>query len=57
MKRAFTRLVKAILVATLLAVTMLLAWAFEARSMPALQVWHTAVLKNTGALGRTETTY
>ena len=46
MKHAFTRLVKAIMVATLLAVTLLLAWAFEARNMPALQIWHTAVLKN-----------
>jgi hypothetical protein len=44
MQRVFVRLVKAILAAALLAFTLLLAWAFESRSMPALQIWHTAFL-------------
>ena len=46
MKHAFAGVVKTILLAAFLAVTVLIAWAFESRSMPALQIWHTAVLKN-----------
>jgi alpha-beta hydrolase superfamily lysophospholipase len=46
MKHALPVVVKVILLAALLAVTVLLAWAFEARNMPVLQIWHTAVLKN-----------
>jgi alpha-beta hydrolase superfamily lysophospholipase len=46
MKHALPVVVKVILLAALVAVTVLLAWAFEARNMPALQIWHTAVLKN-----------
>jgi alpha-beta hydrolase superfamily lysophospholipase len=45
-KRAFGRLVKAIALAALLAFALLLAWAFESRRMPALQIWHTAVLES-----------
>jgi alpha-beta hydrolase superfamily lysophospholipase len=41
MQRVFSGVVKAILLAALLAFTVLLAWAFESRSMPALQAWHT----------------
>ena len=46
MKRAFGRLVKAIALAALLAFALLLAWAFESRRMPALQIWHTALLES-----------
>ena len=45
MKHAFAGVVKVILLAALLTVTVLLAWAFESRSMPALQIWHTAFLE------------
>lgn len=41
MQRVFSGVVKAILLAALLAFTVLLAWAFESRSMPALHSWHT----------------
>jgi alpha-beta hydrolase superfamily lysophospholipase len=43
MKRVFSRIVKTIVLAALLAFTALLAWAFESRSLPALQIWHTAL--------------
>lgn len=38
----FSRVVKAILLTALLALTLLLACAFESRSMPALHIRHTA---------------
>jgi hypothetical protein len=41
MKHAFAGVVKAILLSALLALTALLAGAFESRSMPALLIWHT----------------
>jgi hypothetical protein len=41
MKRVFSGIVKTIALAALLAFTALLAWAFESRSLPAPQVWHT----------------
>jgi len=44
MKRMFSGVAKAIALAALLAFTLLLAWAFESRSMPALHRWHTVVL-------------
>jgi pimeloyl-ACP methyl ester carboxylesterase len=44
MQHVFAVLVKAILAAALLIVTLLLAWAFESRSLPALHRWHTVVL-------------
>jgi alpha-beta hydrolase superfamily lysophospholipase len=46
MKRAFGRIVKAIALAALLAFGLLLAWAFQSRHMPALQIWHTALLES-----------
>lgn len=36
---------KAALLTALLAITLLLGWAFESRDMPALQIWHTTVLE------------
>ena len=44
MKRVFSGVVKAMVLAALLAFTVLLAWAFESRSMPALKIWHTVHL-------------
>ncbi|RLA05389.1 MAG: alpha/beta hydrolase [Gammaproteobacteria bacterium] len=44
MRHTFARLIKIILLAVFLGVALLLAWAFESRSMPALKTWHTAVL-------------
>ena len=44
MKRILGRIVKVVLLAGLLVFTVLLAWAFESRSMPALRAWHTASL-------------
>jgi alpha-beta hydrolase superfamily lysophospholipase len=41
MKRVFSGIMKAIALAALLVFTALLAWAFDSRSMPALQIWHT----------------
>jgi len=38
----FSRVVQAILLTALLALTLLLACAFESRSMPALHIRHTA---------------
>ncbi len=46
LRHFFRFIVKAVLVCALLAITLLLAWAFQSRSMPALQIWHTAVLEN-----------
>jgi len=43
MKRVLSGIVKIIALAVLVAFTVLLARAFESRSMPALQVWHTAL--------------
>ncbi len=39
-------LFKLVLFALLLVWLLLLAWAFESRSMPALQIWHTTLLEN-----------
>ncbi len=44
MKRILGWIVKVVLLAGLLVFTVLLAWAFESRSMPALRSWHTASL-------------
>ncbi len=44
MKRILSWIVKGVLLAGLLVFTVLLAWAFESRSMPALRTWHTASL-------------
>ena len=38
--------VKFLLLVGLLIFTLLLAWAFQSRSMPALQIWHTTALQN-----------
>ena len=38
--------VKLLLLVGLLIFTLLLAWAFQSRSMPALQIWHTTSLQN-----------
>ena len=37
---------KNILLVALLTLTVLLAWAFESRNMPELQIWHTVSLEN-----------
>ena len=44
MKRFITWIVKACLLAGILFIAVLIAWAFESRGMPALQIWHTASL-------------
>jgi alpha-beta hydrolase superfamily lysophospholipase len=46
LKRVFSVVLKTIALAALLAFTALLAWAFQSRSMPALQIWHTALLNS-----------
>ena len=46
MKHIIKWVLRAVLLAGLLAFTVLLAWAFESRSMPALGIWHTALLSN-----------
>ncbi len=45
-KRLIAGLIKAALVAAFLALALLVVWAFESRSMPALQIWHTVDLEN-----------
>lgn len=44
MKRILGWIVRVVLLVGLLVFTILLAWAFESRSMPALRIWHTASL-------------
>jgi alpha-beta hydrolase superfamily lysophospholipase len=44
--RIVKALLKTFLLGVLLSFTVLLAWAFESRNMPALQIWHTAILEN-----------
>ena len=44
MKRILRWIVKAILLAVVITFTLLLSWAFESRTMPALRVWHTVFL-------------
>jgi len=44
MKRIINWIVRAVLLAGLLAFTVLLVWAFESRHMPALRIWHKASL-------------
>ncbi len=44
MKRILGWIVRAVLLAGLLVFTVLLAWAFESQSMPALRFWHPASL-------------
>ncbi len=44
LKRILRWIVKAILLAVVIAFTLLLAWAFESRNMPALRIWHTVFL-------------
>lgn len=46
MKRIIGLAAKAIVLAVLLALAGLLAWAYQSRSMPALAIWHTTVLEN-----------
>ena len=47
MKRNWIRsAVKSLLLIGLLIFTLLLAWAFQSRAMPALQIWHTTSLQN-----------
>lgn len=46
MKRLIKFVAKTILLTALLIVTVLLAWAYQSRGMPTLQVWHTVVLEN-----------
>ncbi len=46
MKRILSWIVKGVLLAGLLVFTVLLAWAFESQSMPALRIWHTASLSS-----------
>ena len=46
MKRVLSGVVKAIVLAAILGFTVLLAWAFESRSMPVLHSWHTVLLHN-----------
>ena len=46
MKRILSWIVKGVLLAGLLVFTVLLAWAFDSRSMPALRIWHTASLSS-----------
>jgi hypothetical protein len=43
MKRVFGGIVKTLVLAALLVLTALLAWAFESRNMLELQVWHSAL--------------
>jgi alpha-beta hydrolase superfamily lysophospholipase len=43
-KRILRWLVKAILLGVIVSFTLLLAWAFESRTMPALRIWHTVRL-------------
>ena len=43
MKRVFVGIVKTLVLAALLVLTALLAWAFESRNMLELQVWHSAL--------------
>ena len=45
-KRVLSWIVKSVLQLGLIALTLLLAWAFESRSMPAVEIWHTALLSN-----------
>ena len=42
--REVAGLVKTTVAAALLVFALLLAWAFEARSLPALQIWHKALV-------------
>jgi hypothetical protein len=44
MKRILRWIVKAVLLAVVITFTLLLSWAFESRTMPALCVWHTVFL-------------
>lgn len=43
-KRVLAWIVSAVLLTGLLAFTVLLVWAFDSRSMPALRIWHKAAL-------------
>jgi len=44
MKRILRWIVKSFLLAVIIAFTLLLAWAFESRTMSALHIWHTVTL-------------
>jgi len=44
MKRLFVWSMKVLILLGIVAMTVLLAWAFQSRTMPALRVWHTASL-------------
>lgn len=46
MKRVFSWIMKAVVLAGLLSLTVLLVWAFESRKKPDLSVWHTVSLSN-----------
>ncbi len=45
-RRYVEKVVKLILLAALLCFALLLAWAFQSRSMPALKIWHTTTLQS-----------
>ena len=57
-KRVLAWIVKFILLLGLIAFTLLLAWGFESRSMPAIEIWHTPLLSNefTARDAKTKTT-
>ena len=44
--RYVVKALKLILLVALLLFFMLLAWAFQSRSMPALKIWHTTTLQS-----------
>ena len=44
MKHLLRWLLKAVLLAAIITFTLLLAWAFQSRTMPALHLWHTVFL-------------
>lgn len=46
MKRVLSGLMEALLLVSVIAFALLLAWAFESRGMQALESWHTVVLEN-----------
>lgn len=56
-KKLSTVLIKTALIVLLLALLLLLAWAFQSRTMPALQTWHTTVLENEFNAGDATTQY
>ena len=45
-RRVLAWIVKSVLLLGLIAYTLILAWGFESRSMPAIEIWHTPLLTN-----------